>query len=204
MPLLGFMTTSSTAFYGQLIFKGRPVGAGEDFWKTDKLLWNITQRERLTELHHPVPMSFHFASIDEILENSTSKDAARIDQVLYDYLSDLAAITEALAAIKYHAHYEQTIAYSKSVDLDFAEDSGEDTGIEQKIATQDSSTNDRIWAKLERFRNLPKPSSKISEQSIADLRHLHNALGIFWQEVYLVKIPVFLRHSVKPEESCDQ
>lgn len=164
------------------------VKAIGNLWQRDPLLWNISG---LNEFDHwqAIPMSFHFASIDEMLAKSSIKDAARVDQVLYDYLSDFAAIAEGLASLKYHSHFEPSTSYDMDADLSTPMDFGESAGILQKCVTESAEEYDKIWAKLEELRNMPKPSSQITRRSVMQTEHLHKALDAFWRQVRDIKTP---------------
>lgn len=200
----GWIVMSSTAFSGliepQLDSKIKRVKIADDLWKHDKLLWNVTQLNELQDPLHPMPASFHFSAIDELLAGSSSKDSGRIDQALYDFLSDLAAIEEVLSALKYHSKYAYT-APAGATDVGLMSLRGECAGVEPKLVTQNNKENDRLWKKLEQIRRLPKPSSKLTEEGIADSRFLQEALDAFWQEVHQAKVPSFHEFSFITEET---
>lgn len=177
------------------------VALGDKLWKYDKLAWNISQLCSFGR-QHSMPTSYYFASIDELLARSLPNKTAQIDQVLYDFLSDFVAITEALSAINYHVHHKPWIPHAKET-ARYAPITNEiDTGMLEKRVTEssigDTSIQDRlvpkgptadtpIWEKLREFRKLPKPTSSMSEQNLNRRICLHEAMDAFWKEVHDVK-----------------
>lgn len=161
----------------------------KDLWQKDQLLWNIMELIDFNH-SHSMPTSFYFNSIDEILASSSDTGAAGIDQVLYDYLSDLAAMTEALAAIKYHVGYMPSLTFDRVKDNKVPIEMGEETGLVAKGVTEHATGEDRIWAKIEQLRKLPEPSLEITEQSVSPTKELHQALNAVWLEVKKVKGPL--------------
>jgi hypothetical protein len=67
----------------------------------DRLFWNLAELGMYDLPAHRSP-SFHLDQIDSILSQSNGREKARIDQLVYDYLTEIAAVDEAISALKYH------------------------------------------------------------------------------------------------------
>lgn len=196
---IGSMVISSPAFLDHIRFVGgedgqESVSVFGDTWNEDKLLWNISELSDFDQWKS-LPMSDNFAAIDELIASSSSKNAARISQALYDWLSDLAALVEALTAIKYHIHFQPTVLQQKPeshIYMSIAGPSGthDPDGLLRKFITEHPRQDDEIWRQLEQLRSMPRPSSTITEESIAQSRNLQEALYEFWSQVRTLKAPM--------------
>lgn len=71
----------------------------DDIFEEDPLLWNLIG---LKDYYHPLALdpSWHIAFIDDVLTSASPRERARIDTALYNHISDLAAMSDAVSAMK--------------------------------------------------------------------------------------------------------
>lgn len=163
----------------------RIVAESSDSFRKDKLFWNIHELRQWLH-YNSNSRSFHFAHIDKIIARSP-EEKTRVDQLLLDHLSDMAATDQALSAIKYHRS-RRTI---DSIDLS-AISSNEDPEADEtetfvRAVTAEKGGNNALWKKLKKFADLPKPSDPPTRESVTHLVALQTGLQEYWEEVRSVK-----------------
>lgn len=196
------LLVSWPAFRSHISLKAYPmlelITPERNLWQTDQLLWNIYELSKHNGFES-APRSFHFAFIDKILASCSRKGKGRVDQMLYDQISDMAAIDEALSAIKYHRSH--TISPTSEDELEdfYMRWKAESVDIVPALVTWHRKGDAGLWAKLESFRNMPLPSARVTKEHISRMKDLHQALGNYWQEVRNVK-ESYLRWVRAPED----
>lgn len=161
------------------------VAESSNSFRNDKLFWNFHEL-RAYQHYNSNTRSYHFALIDKIIAQS-SGEKARVDQLLLDHLSDMAATDQALTAIKYHRSRRTIDAIDLSV-ISSNEDPVADL-IEKIVRgiTWNGEGNVSLWKKLKQFGDLPKPSVNPTRESVARLVALQTGLQEYWKEVRTVK-----------------
>ncbi|KAK3708897.1 hypothetical protein LTR37_011227 [Vermiconidia calcicola] len=170
--------------------------AGEHTWhqltkperniKDDRLFYcicELTKYDRIGSKN----ASNQFAVIDDILSRAAAKDKGRVDQALYDDLSDMAAVDEALSSLKYHrsrAPLARAIEESNRI--------GKYRLSVQAIRQVDSSLNinnmehGRLWNTISELRGFSKlPSKQMDQESLVRNQAQHDVLTRYWHEVRL-------------------
>ena len=155
----------------------------EEIWRKDKLFWNL-QFIRPHDSRLGCDQSFYLGFIDDLLSNSSEK--ARVDQQLCGVISDLTAIDEALAAIRYERpRVYEPVDPRKALELrlHFPTVNQWNALSTTSVLWQDADYVTRLWKPLKAFMKTPPPSSRIGRSSLLHLQNSHNALSGFWEDV---------------------
>lgn len=164
----------------------------EDDWKNDPLFWSLAE---LGEHDHfgSLEPSFIFALIDDLIGSSLQqKDwESPMTQYLYDQISDMVAIHEALTSVRQHRPARRNILRPDQLGLDirlppnFDVRSSVDTWI-ANAAVQHVFDNhvDELYSRLNDILQIPAPSVKNTKEENKDwLARSYHALAEFWSEV---------------------
>ena len=152
-------------------------------FSTDQLFWNLAQLNGYDN-EFARPPSFHLAFIDELLSQDSGKRRARIDQVVYDLLSDLAAVDEALCAVRYHrGHEELPLKSKKGREITERAMSNRFTARITSCLRTHQAHHGPLWNAIREFKDLPMPGRKISRATLTRNKDLHDGLAHFWEVV---------------------
>jgi hypothetical protein len=139
--------------------------------------------------------------LEEHLSASGGKKRARIDLPLYDHISDIAALDEALTTLRYHRpQYGPQLTVKESRKL------LENTPFTVRYAKLDRSRQNctgeiaKLAEVLEHFMTLPLPSRLSDSASIDQYEALHDSLQKFWGNVRNEIIKRSQRGEFTPDE----
>ena len=157
---------------------GFPVTEG--FYR-DPLDWCLMQLLGDPDEVRRFDQAMLFEFLNEHLVNSPSAERARLDQALYDKLSDLAALYELLTAVRLHR------PLSTNRDLDDVKRTEQRKGWKYLGAgAKESMTSaDRLLrgTLLQQFDDLPVPSGKQGRAWLEQSERSRSALSAFWAKV---------------------
>lgn len=173
------------------------VGESEDFFRNDQLIWNFHELRQNFQINANPP-SYHFALIDKLIANS-AEQRERLDQLLLDHLSDMAATDRALSGIKYHRSRRTIDSFNIPQALPHHEPQHYTLERFVTLANQDTQGNDSVWKKLEELSNLPMPSGSPTREGIAQTSALQQGLQSYWEEVCIVKVASLKTLAIPPE-----
>ncbi|KAK3708895.1 hypothetical protein LTR37_011225 [Vermiconidia calcicola] len=155
-------------------------------FRTDPLFWNILSLCQY-DFDLARPASFYLEFIGHILPDSDKQEACRVTQKLYDHLSDVAAIDDALSMIRYHRSYTLSSAAETETLIYTQTDSAYCHKMlywYTKLAC--SVESERLWDKLCLFMDLPQPSVVLCRDNLKQVQGLHSALSAYWQQARVV------------------
>lgn len=157
---------------------GFPVTEG--FYK-DPLDWCLMQLLGDPDGLRRFDQAMLFEFLNEHLANSSSAEKARLDQALYDKLSDLAALYELLTAVRLHR------PLSTNRDVDDVKRTEQrkgwrylDAGAGDSMTSADRLPLGRL---LQHFDSLSVPSGKQDRVWIGQSERSRSALSAFWAKV---------------------
>jgi hypothetical protein len=167
--------------HGPTVFKlDRKPGATleqKDLFTRDPLEWSLLQMQAEPDKQTNYDHAHLFAFLESHLASSNPKEKARVDEVLYQKLSDLAACHEMLVSVRLHR------PQNKARDIDEVEKS------EKRIAwkgfgiagylTQDDTIS-LGTALLKDFYRAPLPSGPKNSTWINQSQSIRKALEAFW------------------------
>ena len=162
---------------------GQQITSPEVAYREDPLFWVLIElAAQNTDVSRPASWCFSF--IDEHLSRAgDEKERARIDQTLYDHLSDMALVDEILTAVKSHKLYSplpRKSEYTRQVYNDFH--SG--TLSEAFLALLVSCISDlEIETALREFHQLPLSQKISNKEKLAQNFALHQKFRTYWDVV---------------------
>ena len=107
-----------------------------------------------------------------------------MDQAPYDKLSNLAVIDEALCATRYHKSYPSGCHTANRMgDIHLPLVSMDVVMLMVKCMVEYLYGHDRLWETLNKFRSLPKLSSKPESENATRNKNLHQRLCDYWSAV---------------------
>ncbi|KAK3716364.1 hypothetical protein LTR37_006514 [Vermiconidia calcicola] len=149
--------------------------------RNDRLFWNLEMLAHYKEGYSNSP-SFHLSAIDELMSES-EQERNRIDQVMYDHIGDIAAVNEALCAIRYHPSRQ----WMSRVEDDAMQISGKLNSLKITNVTVHSLTGKRSPRKLEELlcaaqtlSKIQPPTASISRKNWKKRKEMHEALSDYW------------------------
>ncbi|KAK4543626.1 hypothetical protein LTR36_005271 [Oleoguttula mirabilis] len=164
--------------------------------RTDKLFWNIMSLSDGNVVRTYKP-AWHFAYIDDILANAPRREKERVDQTIYDQLSDMAAIDEALVVVESHGPYftripsiETNRAMRVKYGLQYHHD------MLARLLNSWNDAEERLRAPLKELLVLPLPSAKVNGDSYVRTARLHEAVCKFWEEAARVRFEGLQREGI--------
>jgi hypothetical protein len=155
-----------------------------DAWEKDKLFWCLDKLTATIFESTSLPKSWYINFFEEQMKASNSKAKARVDAELYAYLSDIAAVDEALTALRYHRpQYGYELTFDESKKLTFNTRFTRWYGTLHDSRKECNGQNPQLWEALEHFMKLPVPSNVSDRTSVGQYRKLHDNLKAFWKHV---------------------
>ena len=183
---------------------------GIDMQTKDPLYYHIMELERYDEAMSILP-AYHFSMLDDIFASSKA-DARRVDQLLFDVVSDMAAMDQALNAIRLHRPRNRPLSEIIEEISQLGERGlkGELTNSDKKKLKdvkflamnaeldtfQVSQTLEhdvlgmthilgykKLHVPLESFLRLPRLSAKINRDALSNFDLSHAGLQGFWRRV---------------------
>ena len=170
----------------------------EEAFRSDRLFWNVMKliERNYNPIHKP---AFHFAYVESLLANAPTAEKDNIDYVLYEQLSDLSTIDEALTILRSHRPYMGGPMSKEELDATRAK-----IGVQEYFESLRHNLGswhnvEPLVKPLEEFLSLSLPSAKLNETSVSRFSDLHTSMCKFWHEVRLVRV-LHLKKSGVPQE----
>ena len=151
----------------------------EGFFK-DPLDWVLIQLQGDPDGVRRYDHAMLFSFLNECMNNSPAAERARLDQKLYDKLSDFAALHELLTAVRFHRPLS-TLRYVSDVQQTEQRKYWRCTRPSNSQA--DRSDASAMGIALSHFDHLPIPSGKKNLEWLEHLQNSRNGLTAFWSIV---------------------
>jgi hypothetical protein len=189
--------------HGPTVFKAdRKPGATleqKELFEKDPLEWCLIQMQAEPDKQTNYDHAILFAFLESHLAGSNPKEKARVDEVLYQKLSDLAACHEILVSVRLHR------PQNKAREIDEVEKSEKRIAWKgRKIAgylTQDDTIS-LGTALLKDFYEAPLPSGPKNSTWIDRSQSIRKALEAFWTGLRKTPKIVFEMSDFNAEEVC--
>lgn len=155
-----------------------PEDSGHAFRK-DPLWWCIMQLQGDPEDQTRFQYDMLFKYLDEHLASATKAERSRLDEILYEKLSDYATIVELLAAVRMH--------YPKCTirNLDEIKETEDRFAWRRfKVQKQERNTGYVFASSMKKFQKSPIPSGPRDEKWLLEFNVSHEALQGFWKSVH--------------------
>ena len=142
-------------------------------WNENKLFWCLHMIAAEQYSHGPAfarPLSIIVHSADVLMKAADGRDRRRIDQEIFDHLSNIPMIDEALTALKLHTPRggpPLTLQQSKVL-------------ISPICRQQESIATPALWKACKRFMCTPVPSNPSTFDAILKLETFHVGAGVVW------------------------
>jgi hypothetical protein len=148
-------------------------------YREQRLWWILLQLQSEPDSHTRFRYAMLLDILDDHLANSTSKERARLDEILYEKLSDYASLLELLWSVRLHCP-RNTIRST-------AECKGIEDRIFWRVAkTATNAQNPDITGTvkaLQAFRNTNAPAGPRNPEWLQQFDRTHEALQHFWREL---------------------
>ncbi|KAL5398629.1 hypothetical protein PMIN02_001325 [Paraphaeosphaeria minitans] len=155
------------------------TGDSGDAFREDPLWWVIMQLQGDPEDQTRFPYAMLFKYLDEHLASASKSERSRLDELLYDKLSDFATIIELLTAVRMH--------FPKCTIRNLNEITKTEHRFawrQFKVQSQDRTTGYVFASTMKKFQKTPMPSGPRDGQWLAKLESSHAALQNFWSSVH--------------------
>jgi hypothetical protein len=157
--------------------------SSKDAYYRDPLFWNLIELGSY-DMTNQRSASFHLDQIDSILSQSAGRDSARIDQLVYDYLSEIAAVDEALSAIKYHRFRQGLpVGAIEAGHICSKMDIYQEYELLWRTQMCFDICADGIKQEIEELRALPLPSAILNMESLKRTFELQAQLKAMWKRL---------------------
>ncbi|KAK4547252.1 hypothetical protein LTR36_000907 [Oleoguttula mirabilis] len=155
------------------------IKSREEIFNRDPLLWNVIE---LVEYDHHFSFdpSWHIAFNDDVLSRASLKERSRIDTFLYGALSDFAAVSDAITALKHRRPHHGP----RLTDDQYQASLSESTGCAKFIVGSNvvslllGKGRELLCSHLKPFTDLQMPPAKVNEKSFDRAHNLHLKLAL--------------------------
>ncbi|KAJ4354966.1 hypothetical protein N0V95_003375 [Ascochyta clinopodiicola] len=167
---------------------GDKASTSAAIYRADKLFWLLSDflgdpdsRQRIQSY------AATFAMLDDHLESSPKSECARLNEILYEKLTDLAALLELLSSIRMHRPAyaartkedclcnEKRLAWRLYLEYSMASPS--------VLKAEELRGSTRATA-LRSFKSTPPPNGQRNLKWLQEYDTLHNRLQLFWEHTY--------------------
>jgi hypothetical protein len=154
-------------------------GESSDIFREDPLWWCLMQLQGDPEDQTRFPYAMLFKYLDEHLASATKSERSRLDEILYDKISDYATIIELLAAVRMH------IPKCRIRNIHEIKKTEDRYAWRRFKAKSKESTIGYVFASsMKKFQNTPIPSGPRNQQWLQRFDASHETLQNFWKSVH--------------------
>lgn len=172
--------------------KGVQTLQGETAYRQDPLFFALAELGNQSG-RNDRPPSWCFSFIDEHLAKASPEERARVDQPLYDHLSDMVVVDEALSGIRAHKSYGPLPPNSPVAEAIYEQIHGKSLSrlIEHLLAS--CAQDGQIQDTLQSFYKLPLPKKRSNVEMLKYNKTSKQAFTKYWDRVSakMLSDPVF-------------